>query len=940
MNKLEQLKREVIEILKKQDKKVQKKDVNEDISKSLLFTSQEIIQKAAYPVGTVREWKGKKFKKIAPGQWKRMYEGTGRGTNIAVGKLIAQVKRIDNVEDLMKFCMLHKQRFANTDVLEKIRQAVDEHKNNLSDGKTEENKGKQGKISPKSETINSIGKKKKEISEGIDDYYKKMLKDAKWVAESSTKRLGEKKLKALADRTIVPDDEWKNTLLNKVMEMIKEKPEDEEKIKDSLKTAIWHHANRVLETKLAQEKLESMGKNQTEEDLPIKDSDMAEARSVIGGDVSKILDGRDVYGNAKQTLVDKIKRRFRNNPAVCRAMLVYIKQEQERTGKTVFTPRHTIWELLPKLNENARETQSKGESETPTGTTGTLYQSKDGGISVTEDKDWGRYKISFPGKPDAETISTLKRNGFRWSPSTKTWVGYNTANGERSLKNVAEKIGLEKVGGDKVEKSYGIYITKEKYQEFVEKGFGKKDLSKLQKKQITDKNGHTRNVWVKVGEEQKTKRTKKQEEVSTPTKKAKVPDETSSFATDVSRMVKLKQTDYKEFAIQLEKLHSKYPINKWKDLYNKVQEKEKKANETIKKPTTSGSKYSEGSTISFEYGGNTLEGNIVAVGKDGVTVSNDKGGTYKVRYENINPESFNASDYRNKYQDSKIAELEKANKGEGVKYFLEKYLPGEEGKEMAKKAAETEKRVTKQVGEEGETIDRYRISGEGVSAVYSKERQKLHEKIFDYYFSEEKIKNATPKNGEKPKLVMLGGRAGAGKSWFTSDDGLYNKDEFVVLDADAIKTGVYDEDGKELCPPLPEYEGWNAQTVHEESSDLNKMLIAEAKRLGVNIIIDGTMNSVEKSVKQIQDFKDAGYFTSCDYMFTPMQESMKRACGRFKTKKGDYSGRFVPLGIMTDMTKNEDAFEAVKDIVDRYSFRDNYHQTNGKATLVCQKGEY
>ena len=50
----------------------------------------------------------------------------------------------------------------------------------------------------------------------------------------------------------------------------------------------------------------------------------------------------------------------------------------------------------------------------------------------------------------------------------------------------------------------------------------------------------------------------------------KLPDEKSSFATDVNRMKKLKKEDYKQYTIQLEKLHSKYPINKWKDLYNKT----------------------------------------------------------------------------------------------------------------------------------------------------------------------------------------------------------------------------------------------------------------------------------------------------------------------------------------------------------------------------------
>lgn len=428
----------------------------------------------------------------------------------------------------------------------------------------------------------------------------------------------------------------------------------------------------------------------------------------------------------------------------------------------------------------------------------------------------------------------------------------------------------------------------ERLEEIIEKAFGHKDLSKLTKKQITDKNGHRRNVYVKNGEEPKQNISGK------------------TYIEDIKKRKRVAQ---------------------------------------IKAMTQ------RGDTILFEKDKQLKDGMVVAKGDDGVTARKEAF-AYQVPYEDIkknltkegsvSPEKFNASEYRNKWQDSKIAELEKANKGDGVKYFLEKYLPGEEGKEMSRKADETEEKVNQQIETEGQTIDNYRISGEGVDAVYSEERNALHEIIKNYYFSADKMSKAMPKPGQKPMLVMLGGRAGAGKSWFTNKEegGLYNPDEFIVLDADAIKGGIKDDKGNWLCPPIPEYEGWNAGTVHEESSDLNKKLIDYAMKAGLNVIIDGTMNSPEKAVKQIQDFKNAGYFTSCDYMFTPMQESMKRACSRFRTRKNDYSGRFVPLGIMTKMMQNEDAFEAVKNMVDRYSFRDNFNQTNGMATLICQKGDY
>ncbi len=260
-------------------------------------------------------------------------------------------------------------------------------------------------------------------------------------AESSIKKYGKKKLEELAKMDLETDEEYKKNLFDKVASV--EKEENREISESAIDIAIWKQCVSVFMQKAAREKLKSMAENENMIDVPISDSDMGEAIGIIGSDVTRVLDGRDAFGNTKQGLVDKIKRRVRNSPCVARAMLVYIKQEQEKTGKKVFTEKHSIWELLPKLNEQAAQAYEKGESETKKGVSGNLYEGEDG-TTVVENKDWGRYQISFPGKPDYETISTLKRNGFRWSPKTQSWVCYNTANGERSLKQVAEKLGLKK----------------------------------------------------------------------------------------------------------------------------------------------------------------------------------------------------------------------------------------------------------------------------------------------------------------------------------------------------------------------------------------------------------------------------------------------------------------------------------------------------------------
>lgn len=295
-------------------------------------------------------------------------------------------------------------------------------------------------------------KRGKEIDALVDSKAKEYAEDSytKHVAQDSIKRLGEKKLTQYANLNVKDDKEFLSELKKKIAET--EEKNGEPVSEYTIGTAVWNHYHKKYAKEFAQEKLKTMYQNEQDkgEDIPVDEKDMSEAENIIGADVKRILEGRDTFGNAKQGLVDKIKRRIRNNPGVARAMLVYIQKEQEKTGKKVFTDKHSIWEELPKLNENARNAKANGESETKTGVSGNLYEGEDG-TTVVENKDWGRYQISFPGKPDGETITMLKRNGFRWSPSTKTWVCFNTANGEYSLKRVAEKLGLKK--NDEVKKS-------------------------------------------------------------------------------------------------------------------------------------------------------------------------------------------------------------------------------------------------------------------------------------------------------------------------------------------------------------------------------------------------------------------------------------------------------------------------------------------------------
>lgn len=354
-----------------------------------------------------------------------------------------------------------------------------------------------------------------------------------------------------------------------------------------------------------------------------------------------------------------------------------------------------------------------------------------------------------------------------------------------------------------------------------------------------------------------------------------------------------------------------------------------KGKEDEKKPTKTAepevkNTRSVGETIEFNQNGHTLTGRVVAVGTSGVTVEGKgeaQGVRYQVRNENIGNvkenadgtipgKSFNAADYKSKFTDKNAT-----NDQQGYDYIYKSL--GDTGREAAavtvKRLEEQTKRMRK-----GDTQTRNTINGE-----YTPERKELHKAIIASILSPEKIAACTPKNGEKPKFIMFGGRGGSGKSWFTDKDRakgenrevMFDSDNYMILDADAIKEY------------LPEYEGWNAGEVHEESSYLNKEIKRQALEKGLNIIIDGTMNynpsKPDKVKNEMLEAKSKGYSLEAHYMFVPVQESAKRAINRFKSRNGDFSGRLVPMNVLMSMQDNEKSFDSVKDIVDDWSFRDN-----------------
>jgi len=268
----------------------------------------------------------------------------------------------------------------------------------------------------------------------------------------------------------------------------------------------------------------------------------------------------------------------------------------------------------------------------------------------------------------------------------------------------------------------------------------------------------------------------------------------------------------------------------------------------------------------------------------------------------ISPEKFNAAEWKVQHDDPNATE-------ESV---LESF--GKDTNEIKKAISTTQARLKRLE----QTIHTHRLAGEGENAVYDDERTQKHVEIIKKILTPEKIRGAMPEEGKRPTFTMLGGRGGSGKSWF--DGQVYHSDKAIVLDADEIK-GM-----------LPEYEGYNAEQVHEESSDILERILAMAKEQGLNVVLDATMKTEKSAMRKIEAFKGSGYRIEAHYMHLPRQEAAKRAVSRFMGK----TKRYVPIGVVLSNTGNEATFEAVKKHADAWSFRDNNVERGQEPKLISE----
>jgi adenylylsulfate kinase-like enzyme len=200
---------------------------------------------------------------------------------------------------------------------------------------------------------------------------------------------------------------------------------------------------------------------------------------------------------------------------------------------------------------------------------------------------------------------------------------------------------------------------------------------------------------------------------------------------------------------------------------------------------------------------------------------------------------------------------------------------------------------------------------------YTRERLKVHRELLNRVFSPENLAAAKPAPGEKPRVIVLGGRGGSGKSSFEksvaeklgADNYVYDKRNFIVLDVDQFKEALARHDG------YPEL-GWRAFLYHEESGRLFDRAVALARKKGVNVVLDVTLNSAHSS--RVRAFKKAGYRVEGYYMHMPSREAAKSAVRRHVGQDGQMRGRLVPPEVVLSNVNNESNFDELKKYFDKW----------------------
>jgi len=115
-----------LEYWKKKLSDILKEDLGKSLSDILFPVDRELpeatrgllIKAKAYPAGTIREWSGKKYKKLSSGKWMQVYEGSGsRGEKQAEKNVLRKIQNAKTMAEMAGIVRENKERFQDKDGL-------------------------------------------------------------------------------------------------------------------------------------------------------------------------------------------------------------------------------------------------------------------------------------------------------------------------------------------------------------------------------------------------------------------------------------------------------------------------------------------------------------------------------------------------------------------------------------------------------------------------------------------------------------------------------------------------------------------------------------------------------------------------------------------------------------------------------------------------------
>lgn len=84
-----------------------------ELKKSLLEAESIAKGGKGFPVGTVRDWKGKKYVKVAPGKWRPKYDSHSRGAKLSIAALKRKANECKSSEELLQLVLENRERFSD-----------------------------------------------------------------------------------------------------------------------------------------------------------------------------------------------------------------------------------------------------------------------------------------------------------------------------------------------------------------------------------------------------------------------------------------------------------------------------------------------------------------------------------------------------------------------------------------------------------------------------------------------------------------------------------------------------------------------------------------------------------------------------------------------------------------------------------------------------------